>query len=129
MTEHVDLAHYSAALDEIHRLRAVLAYEAAVTAAHLGYATFPKSRREAAENQVERMRSAARGEPASHGSVSHMSLRHGLREAGASETLTRWQWEHARAGHACRNCEGVDPESCPFGPKTAQRVLDSEGIR
>lgn len=121
-TEHVDLAHYSRALEEIHRLRSALAYEAGVTAAHLTLAGFPKSRRKYAENQVERMRAAARGEAASaYNDVSHLSLGHTLREAGASETLTRWQWEHAPTGHACRNCEGIDPDSCPFDPMEASR--------
>lgn len=60
--DHDDLARYSAALDEIHRLRNALAYEASVTEAHLDLVTFPKSRRPHADEQVARMRAAARGE-------------------------------------------------------------------
>lgn len=91
------LAHYSAALDEIRRLRQALAYEAAVTAAHLNYATFPKSRRAIAAGQVERMRAAARGETrTAYADVSHLSLRHALGQADAPTTLTRSQWEEGR---------------------------------
>lgn len=90
------LNHYSRALDEIHRLRAALAYEARVTEAHLNYATFPKTRRDHAAAQVERMRAAARGEAAStYADVSSLSLQHTMREAGASASLTRSEWEDA----------------------------------
>ncbi len=95
-TEHVDLAHYSRALDEIHRLRAALAYEAGVTAAHLTLASFPKSRREFAEEQVERMRAAARGEAETAYTIDGWRKYAALRDAGASETLTRGQWEASR---------------------------------
>ncbi|MFF0822454.1 hypothetical protein ACFYUR_18995 [Micromonospora haikouensis] len=98
--EHVDLADYSRALDEIHRLRAALAYEAGVTAAHLSYATFPKSRRAFAEEQVQRMRAAARGEANSAYTISGWRMQAALRDAGASVTLTRWEWEHAPTGRS-----------------------------
>ena len=76
------------------RFRQALAYEAAVTDAHLGYKTFPKSRRPYAEQQVERMRSAARGDGALY-SLSSRSLESARREAGMGR-LTRWQWENER---------------------------------
>lgn len=87
--------HYSAALDEIYRLRCALAYEAQVTEAHLDYVTFPKSRRQVAEEQVGRMRQAARGEvEPTYRQASSLSMKHCLAEAGASPTLTRHQWEN-----------------------------------
>lgn len=95
------LAHYMAALDEIYRLRCALVIEARGVEADLLLATFPKSRRRYAEERVERMRAAVRGEadqaykdrldPGSGG------LRTGVQElliaAGASPTLTRHEWE------------------------------------
>ena len=88
------LAHYSAALDEIYRLRQLLAYEARVVEATLDYKSFPKSRRAAHEAQVERMRFAARGNAEDEvGNLSHLSLRACMREAGMPDTLTRSQWE------------------------------------
>lgn len=93
----IPLADYSRAIDEIFRLRRALAYEAGVVAAHLGYATFPKSRRAVAEGQIERMRAAARGEAeVAYAGTSHLSLRHAMNEAGASQTLTCGQWEERR---------------------------------
>lgn len=90
----IKLSHYSAALDEIFRLRTALAFEALVTEAHLGYRTFPKTRRRYAEEQAERMRECARGQAlTAFAGRSWQSLRTGLREAGAAETLTREQWE------------------------------------
>ncbi len=72
---------------------AALAYEAQIVAAYLGYATFPKSRRAVAEEQVERMRAAARGDSHAYARVASSVRQHVLREAGASATLTRHQWE------------------------------------
>lgn len=89
------LGHYSAALDEIYALRAALAYEARVVEAHLDFKSFPKSRRAIAEEQIERMRTAA-----THQALSaYEGLSHRLDELqrlGAG-TLTRAQWE-ARDG-------------------------------
>lgn len=88
------LLAYSKALDEVYRLRRALAYEARVVEAHLGYKTFPKTRRKIAEEQVERMRLCARGEAGVvYAGVNYTSLNAALRAAGASETLTRAQWE------------------------------------
>ena len=89
-----EMGHYSDALDEIYRLRELLAYEAQCVSATLEMKTFPKSRREVHERQVERMRSAARGEAeVQMAGMSSMVLRHCMRDAGASQTLTRSQWE------------------------------------
>lgn len=85
---------YSRALDEISNLRRLLAYEAAVLDTHLEYATFPKSRRGVAIASGARMRMTANGHAAAVVSgLSSRSLRSAMDEAGAPETLTRWQWE------------------------------------
>lgn len=88
------LRYYSAALDEVHRLRRALATEARIVEAHLTLKSFPKSRRGFAEDQVERMRQAARGE-ASVAYAGHDSwaVDSAVRDAGASTTLTRDQFE------------------------------------
>lgn len=89
------LAHYSAALDEIHRLRGALLYEARVIEGHLLLAGFPKSRRSIAEQQVERMRAAVRGAAwsAYAGVMGGGTVQGLLIAAGASPTLTRTEWE------------------------------------
>ena len=87
------LTHYSQALDEIYRLRGLLAYEADVIAVHLGYATFPKTRRRHAESQVQQMLAAATGSVQQVLSdISDASMRH-TRRAHGIETLTRSAWE------------------------------------
>ncbi len=92
------MAHYSAALEEIYRLRRALAYEARVIEAHLDYKTFPKSRRAVAEQQVYRMRRAVIGSVQSaYGGVDGRELDVEAEECGFF-TLTRWQWEHQRPG-------------------------------
>lgn len=88
--------HYSRALDEIFALRALMAAEARVTEAHLGLKSFPKSRRQFAEEAVERQRRAARGEAQAvytEWGVTHQRGKRELRAIGASETLTREGWE------------------------------------
>lgn len=67
--------------------------EARVTEAHLLLKTFPASRRAIAQEQVRRMRQAAQGQTtaAYHGSFEHNKEM--LRQAGASTTLTRPEWE------------------------------------
>lgn len=91
------LAHYSAALDEIYELRAAMAHEADVLARHLELATFPKSRREAAEQQVDRMNAAARGSARiTYRTTGTEAKQEALRSIGASPTLTRGQWEAER---------------------------------
>ncbi len=87
------LKYYSAALDEIFRLRTALAYEAGVIKAHLDYRTFPQGRRYVAEQQVERMRASAQGRSEqAYAETSRTSLRH-VRQQLAIETLTRGHWE------------------------------------
>lgn len=84
-----DFLRYSEALDEIWRLRRILAHEACVLEAHLGLKTFPKSRREFAVSQVERMRASARGDAKDvHYNLDHRKLNYAMQAAGASSTLT-----------------------------------------
>lgn len=88
------MEHYSRAIDEIYRLRGLLAYEARITEVHLGYKTFPESRRRVAESQVERMRLAARGRSdMASAPISSQGIKSCLVAAGADECLTRTQWE------------------------------------
>lgn len=93
------LRQYSAALDEVYRLRTLLAVEGSILAAHLTYKTFPKSRRGIAEEQVDRMYRAARGESrdvlAEH---PDRRRRQGRGDAGMPETLTRAAWESTSDG-------------------------------
>ncbi len=94
MSDLVPLSTLSAALDEIYQLRRLLAYEACIVNATLQYATLPKGRRAVMKQQVERMRQAARGEVTSAlAGRSSEVYRRALRESGAKETLTRFEWE------------------------------------
>lgn len=93
-----EMAHYSAALDEIYRLRRALAYEARVVETYLDYKTFPKSRRGVAEEQIARMRLTVGGNSQSaYGGISGWALDVEAEECGF-RTLTRWQWENQRPG-------------------------------
>lgn len=84
--------HYLAALDEIYRLRVLLAHEAQIQGGHLMYKSFPKSRRDVAEHSIERMRRAARGQSVdATARITHPKAY--LRLAGAPDTLTRTEWE------------------------------------
>jgi hypothetical protein len=88
------LAHYSAALDEIFRLRRALAYEAGVSLAGLSFKTFPRSLREVVKRQAQRMRSAARGTAYdAYSDVTGWAMEGAMREAAAPDHLTRTQWE------------------------------------
>lgn len=80
------------ALDEIWELRAGMAIEALETLGHTELATFPKSRRKPAAEQVYRQRQAARGEvfDAYRGHRDTQKL--ALREAGADVLLTQGTW-------------------------------------
>lgn len=119
-----ELAHYSAALDEVYALRAILAGEALRVEADLSLKSFPKSRRGFAEEAAERLRAAARGDywPAYH----HLKRpKMYLRECGARETLTRSSWEDDRTVSSesafeehCERCQH-DGHVCP-GCGTAQ---------
>ena len=89
----------SALLDEVYDLRRGMAYEAQVVHATLGYATIPKTRRKTHEEQIERMRQAARGEVfASHRGISHSAMTYALKEAGARDGLSRFAYERALHG-------------------------------
>lgn len=91
------LRHYSLALDEIYRLRGLLAYEAVVTAAHLELKTFPKSRRVSAELQVQRMTAAATGNSADIcAGVSRQEMQ-AVRKHLGIELLTRAMFEREAA--------------------------------
>lgn len=95
-----EMCHYSAALDEIYRLRRALAYEARVVETYLDYKSFPKTRRGVAEEQIKRMRaSVIGGSESAYGGVHHRSLDVEAGELGF-DTLTRWEWENKRPGVA-----------------------------
>lgn len=84
---------YSAALDEVYRLRGLCAHSAYALKAHLEYKTFPTSRRALAQNQVERLLDAARG--SSGTAVADLNLSPLFRLLGLPTTLTRWQFEQS----------------------------------
>ena len=89
----VTLSELTRALDEIYELRRLAAYEARVLEAHLDYKSFPKSRRTVAEDQVERLRRAARGGASlATSGISYLSLDGCLKSAGAETSLTRHAW-------------------------------------
>lgn len=94
---HVDpMKAYSEALDEIWRLRGLLAVEAGILEAHLALKGFPKSRRAHAEAQVDRMLRAAQGQSSrvyyEHPGLRVRAARHA---AHIPETLTRAAWEQS----------------------------------
>jgi hypothetical protein len=89
------LSDLSIAVDEIYFLRAMLADEAAIIEAHLGYKTFPKTRRAVAEQQVDRMRRVANGEMWS-ATREKFDQGRALRTAEAPTTLTNSQWAEQR---------------------------------
>lgn len=94
-----EMAYYSAALDEIWAMRGLMAAEARVLEAHLELKSFPKSRREYAQESVERMREAARGGAVEIRDTWGEEYRRAateLRSIGAKETLTRAAWEAER---------------------------------
>lgn len=97
MSDEKMLAHYSAALDEIYRLRSLLAYEAEVLSVHLTFMGFPKSRRPVAETQVKRMRQAACGcSEHTYVKIPPANMAFVRTVAGMEPTLTRGQWEVSR---------------------------------
>jgi hypothetical protein len=64
------------------QMRALCAYEADVIEAHLSYATFPKTRRRYAEDQIKRLRALARGEyPVQAYGFSYLALRSSMARA------------------------------------------------
>lgn len=88
------MSSYSAAIDEVYRLRRALAHEADVTNTYLGYKGFPKSRRKVAADSIEQMKASARGESTvAYAGTSYLSLKHAMREAEAPALLTVAQFE------------------------------------
>lgn len=85
------LGALSEALDEIWRLRLALAYEAGGIEAHLGYKTFPKTRRAIAEEQVKRMRLAVTRSELAYAGKSSQVMRSCAKECGFDH-LTRYSW-------------------------------------
>jgi hypothetical protein len=103
MTKNTDalLDAYSAALDEVYRLRTVLALQAMGQAADLSMKTFPKSRRGWAEKRITECQDAACGQSSRvlAGKDSNV-LRAARTHAGVPQTLTREQWEASLTGGA-----------------------------
>jgi hypothetical protein len=91
----VPLSTYSAALDEIYFLRSALAYEARVVDTALGYKTMAQTVRAKLGAVRERLAQAARGERDQH-IQGTASAKFCLRWVGASDTLTRHEWETQR---------------------------------
>lgn len=87
------LRYYSAALDEVYRLRAALAHEREVRRADLALKTYPKSRRSVAIQAMDRMVMAANGFASNAYAHPEIDLKAALRAVGADECLTRSQWE------------------------------------
>lgn len=91
LAEQVPQTPYAAALDETYLLRGLCAHEALALAADLGYASFPKSRRQGAQERVERLKAAARGN--AQQVTASLNLKPVLRLVDAPETLTRGSFE------------------------------------
>lgn len=82
---------YQAALEEIYRLRSLLAFEAAVLEAHSAAIPVPLAR------SITRMRDAARGRfDRIEISLSHPRVRAAREKARMAHTLTRDAWETNR---------------------------------
>lgn len=81
----------SEAVDEIYQLRTALANEARILEAHTEYKTFPKTRRQFAEESIGRMRAAARGDWKSLYDA-YRFPKNELRASGADDCLTNQQW-------------------------------------
>lgn len=94
-TPTVTIRVHSAAIDEIYRLRTLLAWESALLELHTSYVSFPKRRLPFAQESIERMRAAARGNPDAQTlqSKSNAAVRQARDDAGMSQTLTNSQWE------------------------------------
>lgn len=88
-----DLTDLSRAIDEIYQLRLLLASEARILEAHLDFKTFPKSRRQIAEESVARLRSGALGNPSP---VNPGRAKQEYRILSGSQTLTNSQWRSER---------------------------------
>lgn len=116
--------YYSQALDEIYRLRAAAAYEAAVIAnTLLAYASLPVGVRRYLEGQYLRLTAAARGDTGTaYADVSSARKKEVLRAAGAPQCLTRGQWEvWPQPGARVRRRDRMP------GTSLAYRVLERRG--
>jgi len=84
----------AAALDEIYWLRMQMASEARIIEAHLELKSFPKSRRQFALEQVDRLRRSALGgvQKVISDSRTFDRARREMRSIGGKETLTMSQW-------------------------------------
>jgi hypothetical protein len=103
------IGYYSAALDEVYRLRAALAHEAVEREADLALKTFPRSRRRHAREAVARMRAAAHGDSdVAYTQQDGFDAKSALISAGADECLTRHGWEREVDNNP--SVKGVVPE-------------------
>lgn len=93
MSDDDMLAHYSAALDEIFRLRQAAAWEAHMLGWALMYATLPKRVRAQLETAREALAATARGVDR-YSELPAESRALAMAAAKAPPTLTRHQWEH-----------------------------------
>lgn len=92
------IAVLSAALDEIWLLRAALAHEAEVLEGYLAFKSFPTSRRDIADRQLTRMRSAARGDVLSaYAGTSSLSLANAALQLRTQVSLTIEEFAAERA--------------------------------
>lgn len=88
------IGHYSAALDEIRRLRSLAAYEAAALEKVLDMATLPRTANRHLRKLRERLLDVACGRAdVTLAEVSATDRRAALVAAGAPPGLTRHQWE------------------------------------
>lgn len=93
--------HYNNALDAIYYHREAAALDAVAVRGMLQFSTLPKAVRTMLESMLLRLEAGARGDLSQYRALAtpitpHPRLTNGkqaLREAGASETLTKYQWE------------------------------------
>jgi hypothetical protein len=93
MSDDEMLKHYSAALDEIYRLRVAAAYEARILENALDYATLPKRVRSRLADAGARLDASACGRDA-YGFVTTEQRQTVLNLCRAPLTLTRHEWEN-----------------------------------
>jgi hypothetical protein len=95
MTDEIQMKYYSAALDEIYRLRRALAYEARVVEAQtLDVQALGKNRRAHIKESVDRMRKSVQGHAeAVYAGLDRSSLRMALEQTRGTSLLTRAMWE------------------------------------
>ncbi len=90
----IEMEHYSRALDEIYRLRAMAACEALAIKAHLDYASMPKGLRTRLEDQRARLEALSRGESRKMAYECGRSvMKWALEQVTGKQTLTRSEWE------------------------------------